>query len=80
MAGNVWEWTRSLWGDHPYPADAAERRKREVLGTEAPRVLRGGAFLNSPYGVRGAARSLGPGYRGDYGGFRVVLSPFFSDL
>jgi formylglycine-generating enzyme required for sulfatase activity len=46
MAGNVWEWTRSLWGAYPYPSDAKERARREDL--DAPqhqgRVRRGGAF------------------------------------
>ena len=52
MAGNVWEWTRSLWGDdwgkptygyHYVPDDGREdmRADRRVL-----RVLRGGSFLN----------------------------------
>ena len=52
MSGNVWEWTRSLWGDYPYPTDQQERARRENLqaGRETPRVLRGGAFHNRPQG------------------------------
>jgi formylglycine-generating enzyme required for sulfatase activity len=81
MGGNVWEWTRSQWNDHPYPADAAERRKREDVDAEGPPVLRGGAFDHNPQFVRCAYRDHDdPGFRDDGGGFRVVLSPFFSEL
>ena len=58
MSGNVWEWTRSLWGAYPYPTDQQERVRRENLqaGRETRRVLRGGAFYN-PHGyVRCACR------------------------
>jgi formylglycine-generating enzyme required for sulfatase activity len=69
MAGNVWEWTRSLYKDYPYkPKDG-----REDLKDEGVRVLRGGSF--SLWLVRCAVRS-GP-YPVDRfggGGFRVVLS------
>ena len=46
LSGNVWEWTRSLEGDYPYPARRAARVKREDLQApeDASRVLRGGAF------------------------------------
>jgi formylglycine-generating enzyme required for sulfatase activity len=44
MAGNVWEWTSSLYA--PYPYDASDGR--EVDGTvdaDSPRVRRGGSFF-----------------------------------
>src|SRR5262249_40272604 len=46
LSGNVWEWTRSLEGDYPYPVRRAARAKREDLQApeDASRVLRGGAF------------------------------------
>jgi formylglycine-generating enzyme required for sulfatase activity len=73
MAGNVWEWTSSLYKAYPYdPEDG-----REDPEAEEARVLRGGAFRHSlrRY-VRCACRGSGPpASRDDYLGFRVVVSP-----
>ena len=46
LSGNVWEWTRSLYQDYPYPADEPGRAKRENLAApkDTVRVLRGGSF------------------------------------
>ena len=46
LSGNVLEWTRSLWGEYPYPSERIARNKREDLQApaEESRVLRGGAF------------------------------------
>ncbi|MES9904112.1 MAG: SUMF1/EgtB/PvdO family nonheme iron enzyme [Sedimenticola sp.] len=81
MSGNVWEWTRSLWGtgwEKPkfvYPYDP-ENAKRENLdaGDEVLRVVRGGSW----YHLRGYARCAArvrnrPDLRHYYLGFRVVL-------
>lgn len=60
MAGNVWEWTRSLWGgkqertDFRYPYDPGDGR--EHLDAPGYRVVRGGAFYASPRRVRCAYR------------------------
>jgi formylglycine-generating enzyme required for sulfatase activity len=79
MAGNVWEWTRSLWGTYPDPAKGPERTAREDLSASGRRVLRGGAFYLNPRFVRCAARlHNSPDYRRSGIGFRVVVSPFFS--
>jgi formylglycine-generating enzyme required for sulfatase activity len=52
MAGNVWEWTRSLYQNYPYdPRDG-----REDLEAGGGRVLRGGSFYNSQNDVRCAFR------------------------
>jgi formylglycine-generating enzyme required for sulfatase activity len=77
MSGNVWEWTRSLYGDYPYPSEDQERQAREDLSAGGMRVLRGGAFYNNPDDVPGAVRyGLEPDFR-YYGiGFRLVVSPF----
>jgi formylglycine-generating enzyme required for sulfatase activity len=70
MAGNVWEWTRSVYKDYPYdPADG-----REDLEASGDRVLRGGAFDRDARRVRCAARLREfphPRFWGN--GFRVVL-------
>ncbi len=79
MSGNVWEWTRSLDGKYPYPPEGSERQAREDPAASGRRVLRGGAFHFSPRLARCAFRGdFVPGFLGDYGGFRVVVSPFFS--
>jgi formylglycine-generating enzyme required for sulfatase activity len=78
MAGNVWEWTRSLWENYPYPADEAGRRQREncEAGQDVGRVLRGGAFDSSLWRVRCACRGGDrPDGRGRLIGFRVVVRP-----
>jgi formylglycine-generating enzyme required for sulfatase activity len=80
LSGNVWEWTRSIWAEYPYEPDY-EGRSRESLAASGPRVVRGGAFNGVPRGVRAAYRGRGvPGARGGSLGFRVVVSPFSSDL
>jgi formylglycine-generating enzyme required for sulfatase activity len=73
MAGNVWEWTSSLYADYPYdPGDG-----REDPEAEGDRVLRGGAF--NYHTLRGAERSFGTSGSvevvGGVEGFRVVVSP-----
>ena len=77
LSGNVWEWTRSLEGDYPYPVRRAARAKREDLQApeDASRVLRGGAFWDAPQDVRCASRRRHDArdvY--DYVGFRVALA------
>jgi formylglycine-generating enzyme required for sulfatase activity len=82
MAGNVDEWTRSLWGkefsnpDCRYPYQPGKKHENLKAGDEMLRVLRGGSFDLSANWVRCAARGgSGPGHRNWYNGFRVVLSP-----
>jgi formylglycine-generating enzyme required for sulfatase activity len=78
MSGNVWEWTRSVWGPYPYPSDVAGRAEREYLEVRegVRRVRRGGAFFSSPRSVRCAVRlGSGPYPHGGGMGCRVVLRP-----
>ncbi len=69
MAGNVWEWTSSLYKAYPYdPKDG--RENPEAAGR---RMLRGGSFDSDEFGVRCANRdSDAPGNWSDWVGFRVM--------
>jgi formylglycine-generating enzyme required for sulfatase activity len=82
MSGNVWEWTRSLWGKdfdkpshkYPYRPDDARRENLEAED-DVLRVLRGGSFSVSENFLRAAFRSWNdPGNRFDFVGFRLVSS------
>jgi len=80
MSGNVLEWTRSLWGEYPYPLDQEGQSQRENLeaGSGVARVLRGGAFSDHHRLVRCAYRCRNyPNLRDDVIGFRVVVRPAF---
>jgi formylglycine-generating enzyme required for sulfatase activity len=62
MAGNVWEWTRSLYREYPYnPGDGREDME---AGDEVLRELRGGAFSGGAWFMRCA--------------FRLVTTPLLS--
>jgi formylglycine-generating enzyme required for sulfatase activity len=83
MSGNVWEWTRSLWGtswsdpDFGYPYDPEDGRETPNAEDSIRRVVRGGAFYNTESNVRCAYRNgHDPDYRNHNLGFRVVVSPF----
>lgn len=83
MAGNVWEWTISLWGknagkpEFKYPYVSIDGRENLGAGDEILRVLRGGSWLNNLDGARCAYRFRLNPYRWDnYLGFRVcAVSP-----
>lgn len=72
MAGQVWEWTRSIAQSYPYdPKDG-----REDLSAPYPRVTRGGNASSGPDGLTATSRHLvdpGRQARGHaYYGFRCV--------
>jgi len=72
MAGNVWEWTNSVFQGYPYRRDDG----REDPNSPMPRVLRGGSFLNTYSSARCASRSSAlPETCIGYYGFRVVVAP-----
>jgi formylglycine-generating enzyme required for sulfatase activity len=85
MAGNVWEWTRNLWGpnlwmpDYHYPYDAKDGRESLDIKIGVSRVLRGGSWIYDRRFARCATRDR---YRPGFGyfniGFRVAVSPSFS--
>jgi len=86
LSGNVWEWTRSLWGckapesEFPYPYRFDDGRENLDAGDDYARVLRGGAFNNYDFVVRAAFRGwVDPDVRLDDLGFRVVFSPSTTD-
>jgi formylglycine-generating enzyme required for sulfatase activity len=72
MAGNVWEWTSSLYEPYPYRSDDG----REELTSRASRSLRGGGFFSNAAYVRCACRAgPAPDVRNNAYGFRVCASP-----
>lgn len=72
MAGNVWEWTHSLWKGYPYQANDG----RESEAATETRVVRGGSFYDIQGVVRCAYRGgVVPDDRDGLSGFRVVASP-----
>ena len=70
MAGNVWEWTHSLYKPYPYRADDG----REDGTASGSRVLRGGSFKASGRSVRAVYRG-GNIIDSVLMGFRVVVAP-----
>ncbi|MCX7856300.1 MAG: formylglycine-generating enzyme family protein, partial [Anaerolineae bacterium] len=84
MAGNVWEWTRSLWGksgekpDFGYPYNPEDGRENLEAESNILRVLRGGSFVEGARNVRCMFRDWNsPTYRLGFYGFRVTVSPIF---
>jgi formylglycine-generating enzyme required for sulfatase activity len=75
MAGNVWEWTSSLYDQEtfPYPYQATDGR--EDISSIDIRVLRGGAWNYGADSMRALIRSRSlPDSRFESVGFRVVCS------
>ncbi len=73
MAGQVWEWTRSVFEPYPYRPDDSKREIDEG-GTHQVMLVRGGAWSVSLYIARCAYRLHGLHVnRGGGLGFRVVL-------
>ena len=72
LAGNVWEWTRSIYEKYPYSIT----NKREATYAEGNRVLRGGSYVNSDWVARCASRTdAPPNFKDKSYGFRVVIIP-----
>ena len=81
MAGNVWEWTQSLWGkdgskpEYGYPYRSGDGRENLQAADDVRRVLRGGSFDLNRFFARCAYRYwFVPDLRDGFGGFRL-LSP-----
>jgi formylglycine-generating enzyme required for sulfatase activity len=82
LSGNVWEWTRSLWGPlswtpkfgYPYDGQRTERENIEAPDTTC-RVARGGSFDYPVRSCRAANRSKGlPRYTYRNTGFRLAVT------
>jgi formylglycine-generating enzyme required for sulfatase activity len=72
MAGNVWEWTSSVYEAYPY--DPADGREDLESGDDVRRVLRGGASVNLAWRVRCAFRGGDlPGFFFYDRGFRLAM-------
>ncbi|MBN1450151.1 MAG: SUMF1/EgtB/PvdO family nonheme iron enzyme [Anaerolineales bacterium] len=80
MAGNVWEWTTSLWGkssqkpDFVYPYDPADGRENQNVGSDVYRVIRGGTFDTCSKWTRCSARlAKSQSAHEQTIGFRVIM-------
>ncbi len=56
MAGNVWEWTSSMYQDYPYINDNRNLTSDEDINDSTKIILRGGAFDSSLYSIRSTYR------------------------
>ncbi len=88
MSGNVWDWTRTIWGEYDfnknefireynYPYEMNDGRERMDKQDNLVRVVRGGAYYNEPNVLRCAARGRRDPdsvLRGD--GLRLCVSSF----
>jgi formylglycine-generating enzyme required for sulfatase activity len=84
MAGNVWEWTRSLWGEDweepsfKYPYDPDDGREDLEAPDTVFRVLRGGAWSSNRVFARCVGRGrYGPDDSVNHFGFRLVSPVLF---
>jgi iron(II)-dependent oxidoreductase len=82
MAGNVCEWTSSLWGkdwekpEFKYPYKMDDVRENLDAEDDIPRVLRGGSWSYFRDFAQCTSRIRNvPYFRSDYSGFRVVVPP-----
>jgi formylglycine-generating enzyme required for sulfatase activity len=74
MHGNVWEWVNDWYNDSYY----SRRPSTDPAGPSEGnfRVLRGGSWSNSAWGLRSASRNYySPDSRNVISGFRLAFSP-----
>lgn len=82
LSGNVWEWTRSLWGadatapTYGYPYRPDDGRENLAAPDDVRRVVRGGACFGTLRSIGAARRNrFAPGLPSTQIGFRLVI-PF----
>ncbi len=81
MAGNVWEWTRSVYEENYSDHDSLWLQRDSPANSRQSRVLRGGGFDGLQFNVRCATRGdVHPLNHYSSVGFRVVLSPLSLNL
>ena len=72
LHGNLWEWCLDHWHDS-YDNTFTDGSAWLTDNKDAPRMLRGGSWVNLPRDCRSACRSnYSPGIRNYYVGFRVI--------
>ena len=73
LAGNAWEWTRSLYRDYPYKLDDGRELSADPLQTDLV-TMRGGCWYDDYGSVRATLRYGGKADQSTDGtGFRCVL-------
>jgi iron(II)-dependent oxidoreductase len=78
MSGNVYDWTRSL--RKPYPYDPKDGREKLARAKRDETILRGGSWSAHESWQRCGARYYRDPFDDNGGyGFRLVVSPFFTD-
>ena len=92
LSGNIYEWTRDLWGEWDlktekikymfrYPYKLNDARGKIKPGITWTRTMRGGAWLTSKEMLRCTTRSRNvPHTSPNYYGFRIVLTPYCDDV
>lgn len=71
LAGNVFEWTRSLYRGYPY---ASTDGRESITGLNS-RVVRGGCYLSDDRYARCTQRSRFPEVEFEIAGFRCAITP-----
>lgn len=73
MSGNVWEWVQDRFDKDYYRNSPKDNPQGPEKGYE--RILRGGSWYNNSWDLRTSYKVwVGPSYKTDNAGFRLVLS------
>jgi formylglycine-generating enzyme required for sulfatase activity len=73
LAGNMWEWTASIYGVYPYDPVSGHTDIHDPSGRRL--VIRGGVWFSHPAGIRASVRDHArPELSTDYLGFRLARS------